>query len=84
MIFQAEVAEWQTHGTQNPAGATSCGFDSHLRHQKICFANFFCFFKTKAQQKIAVRCCRSALRIRSLNGTKGLERGSNFFILLIA
>jgi hypothetical protein len=27
------VAEWQTHGSQKPARATSCGFDSHLRHQ---------------------------------------------------
>ncbi len=33
-LRRAEVAEWQTHGTQNPARATSCGFDSHLRHQK--------------------------------------------------
>ena len=32
--FHAEVAEWQTHGTQNPARATSCGFDSHLRHHE--------------------------------------------------
>jgi len=23
------VAEWQTHKTQNLAGATSCGFKSH-------------------------------------------------------
>ena len=24
---------WQTHGTQNPAIAISCGFKSHFRHQ---------------------------------------------------
>ena len=28
----AGVAEWQTQGTQNPPGVTSCGFESHLRH----------------------------------------------------
>ena len=30
--FQAGVAKWQTHQTQNLAVATPCGFDSHLRH----------------------------------------------------
>ena len=29
---QADVAEWQTHKTQNLAGATSCGFKSHHPH----------------------------------------------------
>jgi len=29
----AEVAEWQTRRSQKPLRATSCGFDSHLRHQ---------------------------------------------------
>ena len=29
----AAVAEWQTRRTQNPLRATSCGFDSHQRHQ---------------------------------------------------
>lgn len=28
----ADVAEWQTHKTQNLAGATSCGFKSHHPH----------------------------------------------------
>ena len=32
LIKYAEVAEWQTHKTQNLARATSCGFDPHLRH----------------------------------------------------
>lgn len=27
------MAEWQTHKTQNLAGATSCGFKSHHPHQ---------------------------------------------------
>ncbi len=27
------MAEWQTRRTQNPLRATSCGFDSHQRHQ---------------------------------------------------
>ena len=30
--FGAEVAEWQTRRSQKPLRATSCGFDSHLRH----------------------------------------------------
>ena len=29
---QADVAEWQTHKTQNLAGVTSCGFKSHHPH----------------------------------------------------
>ncbi len=41
----AEVAEWQTHGTQNPARATSCGFDSHLRHQNFMKEEFLKSFK---------------------------------------
>ncbi len=32
--IRAGVAEWQTHQTQNLAVATSCGFKSHLRHQR--------------------------------------------------
>ncbi len=28
----ADVAEWQTHQTQNLTGATSCGFKSHHPH----------------------------------------------------
>ena len=31
----AEVAEWQTRRSQKPLRATSCGFDSHLRHHLI-------------------------------------------------
>ena len=29
---RAGVAKWQTRGTQNPVGATSCRFKSDLRH----------------------------------------------------
>ena len=29
---RAEVAEWQTRRSQTPLRATSCGFESHLRH----------------------------------------------------
>ena len=32
--LNAEVAEWQTQQTQNLPRATSCGFDSRLRHQE--------------------------------------------------
>ncbi len=32
---EAEVAEWQTRRSQKPLMVTSCGFDSHLRHQPI-------------------------------------------------
>ena len=31
----ADVAEWQTHQTQNLTGATSCGFKSH--HPQVKF-----------------------------------------------
>jgi hypothetical protein len=31
---RAGVVEWQTRRTQNPVGATLCGFKSRLRHQK--------------------------------------------------
>src|SRR5208282_2998275 len=31
----AEVAEWQTQRTQNPPCASTCGFKSRPRHQKI-------------------------------------------------
>ena len=31
-VVQADVAEWQTHKTQNLAGVTSCGFKSHHPH----------------------------------------------------
>ena len=30
----ADVAEWQTHQTQNLTRVTSCGFKSHLLHTK--------------------------------------------------
>jgi hypothetical protein len=30
---RAGVVEWQTRRTQNPVGATLCGFKSRLRHQ---------------------------------------------------
>lgn len=30
----AGVAEWQTRRIQNPLAAMSCGFKSHLRHEK--------------------------------------------------
>src|SRR4051812_12548285 len=33
MALRAEVAEWQTLRSQTPLRATSCGFESHLRHQ---------------------------------------------------
>ena len=29
------MVEWQTRRTQNPVGATLCGFKSRLRHQQI-------------------------------------------------
>ena len=32
---RAGVVEWQTRRTQNPVGATLCGFKSHLRHQSF-------------------------------------------------
>src|SRR6185369_1736764 len=31
-LASAEVAEWQTRRSQTPLRATSCGFESHLRH----------------------------------------------------
>ena len=31
--LRAGVVEWQTRRTQNPVGATLCGFKSRLRHQ---------------------------------------------------
>ena len=34
-LLKAEVVEWQTRWTQNPLLETTCGFKSHLRHQKI-------------------------------------------------
>ena len=36
---------WQTHKTQNLAGATSCGFKSHRRHKPVIemIAGFFVF-----------------------------------------
>lgn len=33
IIEQAVVAEWYTRWSQKPLRATSCGFDSHPRHQ---------------------------------------------------
>ena len=33
ILFRAEMAEWQTHTTQNRARETSCGFKSRFRHQ---------------------------------------------------
>ncbi len=41
--FCAEVAEWQTQRIQNPPGATSCGFDSHLRHHFF-FLQLLCLY----------------------------------------
>ena len=35
---------WQTHKTQNLAGATSCGFKSHNQHQKLKTNWFSAFF----------------------------------------
>ncbi len=32
ILTHADVAEWQTHKTQNLAGVTSCGFKSHHPH----------------------------------------------------
>ena len=33
-VHNAEVVKWQTRWTQNPVGATQCGFKSRLRHQR--------------------------------------------------
>ena len=35
VLYCAGVVEWQTRRTQNPVGATLCGFKSHLRHHCI-------------------------------------------------
>ena len=55
VISQAEVVEWQTRWTQNPLLATTCGFKSHLRHQKrsdellfFVWRRNFCFAKVIA------------------------------------
>ena len=52
----ADVAEWQTHKTQNLAEVTSCGFKSHYPHSKtpvksrgltirdIYFSYYFCYY----------------------------------------
>ena len=52
----ADMAEWQTHKTQNLAEVTSCGFKSHYPHSKspvksrgltirdIYFSYYFCYY----------------------------------------
>ena len=39
----AGVAKWQTRGTQNPVGATSCRFKSDLRHLEFQVVAGACF-----------------------------------------
>ncbi len=35
ILVYAGVAEWQTRRTQNPLGASPCGFESHSRHEIV-------------------------------------------------
>ena len=49
--LNADVAEWQTHKTQNLAGATSCGFKSHHPHKTLGFPRVFLFRKLSCKSE---------------------------------
>ena len=61
--------QWQTRRTQNPLRATSCGFDSHQRHQQ----------KNRAEAALSIR----KLKISSFFLFKAPDENAGHFALAL-
>ena len=82
--YLAGMAEWQTHGTQNPARATSWGFDPLFRHHENFISQSLAFLQKQNNFKrnFLFSKMQAFWRVKKLNENLVFFIGAVFFLSL--